>query len=144
MQLHLNQVAKVIFMEGHASTRNITLKVYSISSLGAPHAIFFLLQQLCILQNAHSQPGYCSLPSQKGVMDIFRLVSSLLLRSLRLKLGMPLSPVNPESIKSPSFWQHAVPGMKSTTGSSPTNTRVSEEAACAQSTQLYSSLDSNL
>lgn len=34
------------------------------------------------------------------VMDIFRLVSSLLLSSLRLKSGMPPSPVNPESINS--------------------------------------------
>lgn len=34
------------------------------------------------------------------VMDIFRLVSSLLLSSLRLESGMPPSPANPESINS--------------------------------------------
>lgn len=85
-------------------------------------------------------------------MDIFRLVPSLLLRSLRLKLGVPLSPANPESINSPSFWQHVVPGTKPTTSSAPKPTTVhgpttsgaSGEAAYARSTQLYSSLDSDL
>lgn len=70
---------------------------------------------------------------------IFSLVSSLLFSSLRLELGMPLSPVNPETMNSPSFWQHVVPGMKPTTGSGPKATTgsgptikgVSGEAACA-------------
>lgn len=154
--LILNQVPKVMFINSHVSARNITQNIHSTSSLGAEHAIFFLLQhgillqQLCILQNAQS-PDYCSLCFQNGVMDIFRLVPSLLLRSLRLKFSV-LSPATPESINSPSFWQHVVPGTKPTTSSAPkpttahgpTTSGASGEAAYARSTQLYSSLDSDL
>lgn len=38
--LTLNQVAKVVFIEGQVSARNIKPKVHSISSLAAEHAIF--------------------------------------------------------------------------------------------------------
>ena len=48
--LILNQVAKVMFTEGHISARNITPKLHSISTLGAEQAIFLLLQHCILLQ----------------------------------------------------------------------------------------------
>lgn len=50
-----------------------------------------------------------------------------MLRSLRFKLDILFSPDNPESINSPIFWVSR--GTKSDTGSGPTTTEVSREAA---------------
>lgn len=48
--LILNQVPKVMFINSHVSARNITQNIHSTSSLGAEHAIFFLLQHGILLQ----------------------------------------------------------------------------------------------
>lgn len=84
-----------------------------------------------------SEPRLLSLHSQNGVMDVFRLVSSVLLGRLQLRLDMPLFPANLENMNSQSFWQHVVSGIKPTAGC-PTTTGTSRRACCAQSTQLYS------
>lgn len=114
-----------------------------LNSYFFPIAMWYLVAIVVHLTN-YSEPRLLVPSSPEQGYGYFQTGLFSLLRPLRLELGMPPFPANSESINSSSFWQHIIPGTNSNTGRGHTTTGVSGKTTCAQSTQLYGSLGSDL